>query len=204
MSGNDETGQEVHDKRAGRDRRGARRSAADRRRLRNRIGGAVLSALLAGTAMVYGCNSDSISGPSATPSATRTPAATVIGATTVTETALPGQEENTCNGELVPYEGKVSYGTFVTPSDAFHQRVKLSYVFKGTGTLGNVYHGASEYSEEFNVSENGAVMNANHETRMTSTTAPDLRVHYVAKVRLNADGSLDASFEKGPRIDCRY
>jgi hypothetical protein len=192
-------------KRSGSDRRKSPRSAADRRRLRNRIGTAVLVVLLGGAATVYGCNSDRITGPAATPPSRAVPTAPnadVLGATTTTETALPGEETNLCNGELVPYRGKVSYGFFTTPSDALHQRVKFSYVFDGTGDLGNVYHGASEYAEEFNVSTNGAVENFNHETRMTSPTAPDMKLHYVAHVRLTADGTIDASFEKAPPIDC--
>jgi hypothetical protein len=196
----DERNDAVQDTRSGRDRRAGRRSAADRRRIRNRIGAAVLTFLLAGTATVYGCNSDRIAGPSAPPASAR-PNATIAGATTVTETGLPGEETNSCNGELVPYEGKVSYGMFATDGGTFHQRVKLSYVFKGTGALGNVYHGASEYSEELNISTH-AEWTFNHEVRMTSQTAPDFRLHYVAHVKVSATGDFTVTFEKGPRIDC--
>ena len=195
--------------RSGSDRRKRPRSAADRRRLRNRIGTGILVVIVGGSALAYGCNSDRIAGPSAPPSSPpsrsipTTPNADVLGSTTVTEAALPGEEMNTCNGELVPYRGKVSYGFFTTPSDAFHQRVKFSYVFDGTGSLNNVYHGASEYAEEMNVSTNGGEETFNHETTMTSRSAPDMKVHYVSHVKLGADGSIAASFEKGPRIDCK-
>jgi len=198
----------ARDERSGRDRRAQKRSAADRRRIRNRIGGALIALIVAGTGTFYACNSDRIAGPGGAPpaaSAPSSPRGEVLGATPTTAQAVAGTEENTCNGELVPYRGKVTMGLFFTEGLTSHQMLKLSYVFDGDGSFGNPYHGSSEYSEEFNVGPGGAEETFNHETRMVSTVpgVPDLRLHYVAHVRLNTDGSIAASFEKGPRMDCK-
>ena len=162
---------------------------------------AVLGA--AASILVTACSGDSIMAP-ASNSRSSAGAGEVIGSTTVTETAIVGTETNDCNaGELVPYHGKVSYAAFVTGSDNFHQRTKFSYVFDGTGSLGNVYHGASEYSEEWNVQTPPAEYNFDHNVTMTSPTAPDFKLHMVLHIHVSLTGTT-VTVDQGPRMDCHY
>ena len=90
-----------------------------------------------------GCNGDAVMAPSGG-SVPKAGTGDIAGATTVTEVGLEWTETNVCNGDVVPFHGKVSYDAFATGSDVYHQRTKFSYVVDGTANLtGNVYHGAS-------------------------------------------------------------
>jgi hypothetical protein len=201
MSSNSENPSEGGNSRSGRDRRQKSRSAADRRRLRNRIGGALLAIVVAGVATVYGCNSDRIAGPAAAPtSAIPSRPNADLGLPAPTEFPFEWEETN-CNGEVIPMHGKVRFDEFSTNGGTDHLFFKMHYVVDATGTLGNVYHGASEYDSEVNTSVTGGEATYNHQVTLNSSTAPDYRVHIVTHV-VYKPGGVTASFDKGDPDPC--
>ncbi|MFL5580830.1 MAG: hypothetical protein ACJ8AO_10680 [Gemmatimonadaceae bacterium] len=198
---------------------GGPRDARPRRRARvARAAGAFL--LLAG--VLTACDPDRLTGPAgldvagaAPPIGDREPAPTLLEVTEPvgagndgTENAIPfeGTEQNTCNGDVVPVRGTVSYAFFVSDGDVTHQRVQFHWVVDGESIgTDHVYHGSSQYIEDLNVSLLPMSQTFVHNVTLQSPdrTVPDLRMKFLFHLTISGTGTPTATVEKGPTEECR-
>jgi hypothetical protein len=164
------------------------------------VGGTLL---VAGATLAY-CSSNSITGP-ATPDATTRklaptdPRGSIAGVGdngSGTRTPYEGRETNCHNMETVPFRGHMSAALFVSGGDVTHQRLQTHYVFDGTGSLGNVYHGSGGQSEILNVSVLPMTWTIHHRVRMTSQTAPDMYFSMKFHITISGTGKMTAFVDK--------
>lgn len=154
------------------------------------------------------CSADGVTGPAA-PKAPALkllagqPQLDVIGDPSGEKIPIEATEPNTCHGgELVPFRGHMALTAFTSDGDVFHQRFQMHYVFDGTGTLGNVYHGSATHSTNLNISLLPLTYTEHHQVRMTSRTAPDMIVTMKFHMTITPSGRV-VSVDKGPATECR-
>lgn len=158
-----------------------------------------LLALTAGA--LTGCNSDRITGPRPElTTAKHKTADLVIGDTD--NFPVSSSEINCSNGEEVPYSGHMTIGVFTTTSGNFHLLFSTHTTVDGTGSFGNVYHGASDDVFELNdPSTLGFEETLVHNVTMKSNTAPDMRVKILAHVTVSATGQWTAYVDTA-KMEC--
>jgi hypothetical protein len=102
--------------------------------------------------------------------------------------------QNNCNNmmEAVPFRGHGSITLFASEGGVTHQRVQTQYVFDGTGSLGNVYHGSGGHSEIINTSVPPMTVTIHDRVRMTSRTAPDMYTSFKFHMTINGQGQMTA------------
>jgi hypothetical protein len=171
------------------------------------VGGTLL---IAGGTLAY-CNSGSVTGPpppreltarklvlaeptGSTPS--DLPATDAPGAGKTERFPIQGTRNNCHNLEAVPFHGHGSITLFVSDGDVTHQRVQTQYVFDGTGSFGNVYHGSGGHTEIVNVSGLPMTVTIHDRVRMTSRTAPDMHLSMKFHMTISGSGQMTAFVEQ--------
>jgi hypothetical protein len=176
-----------------------------------RLARALIGVMLVATAAVA-CGGERITGP-ASQAPTRKfvidqPLADILRDNNSSESSVTvlWEEENKCNGDLVTGRMKASFALFTSDTDVEHLRIHTHWVADGTATItGNVYHGASEDNLTINSSSDPLAPRLEwtqvHVERLTSPTAPDMRVKFLFHITVSATGKPTASVEKGSPVD---
>jgi hypothetical protein len=217
MPGHTEESNAKRNSRSGVDRRAVKRSAVDRRRVRNGICGALLAVVLVGTATVYGCNSDRIAGPSASPTSAAPAADLVLPPGNSSGSEPYATVEEACNGEFVLGSGKQANDFWFDATSGFHMRFARHYTFDGNGytnydpTLGtsgvsaptgNSYHGSGDFTDDVYVQADGFPYEQTTVDIVTIKSQTDPSGNYRRKVLFHVTWSKPtavptATFDKG-------
>ena len=141
--------------------------------LRRIVAPMIATAVVAGASFAY-CSSDSITGPSSSPSATAPsgpagkPQATVISEEfPVLITDFPVTVSPTsCTGDVIDTRESKFNGSgklTITPTGGLHIKLHINYSFKGVGTTHTnpvrQYVGSQEYDHETNATGNAVIVN---------------------------------------------
>jgi hypothetical protein len=111
---------------------------------------------------------------------------------------IEDSETNCQNGDEVPFRGHMTINVHTTPSFMFKLLFSTHTVVDGEGLIwGDVYHGSSNDVFEIN---NGVIFPFEetlvHNVNLQSPTAPDMKIHVVAHVTVNANGQWTATVDK--------